>query len=517
MLGHFGVLRIINIVLGLILASGAFYLTKLYERDRAFNQFTTEIDAIASDLELEMWRGVTLLHSFRSFYQINTEVTPLRMSAFSRNAGEFSEGLIAALWLPKVSAADRAQFEQKLPPETLGISEFSATDPGRLVAAPASEQLFPVQFSEPVSLSMLPLGFDVSSMREFRSNLTMAAANDIAVGVVLGANGTQRGKHFLYAVVQPVYSAASVADWDSVVAFAMAVFDINAIFDSVVTNLPSWNSSNRIALNHASQELGVEQLVRQYAGEGIIDSQRYSYTRQLSPVAEMRWYITAEPSETYLAQSDSWLPHMFAAIILFCALLIDAYVAMIRRGQQELRRAVIIDGLTHIPNRRYFFEQLGKEWARGQRFYRPLTVMVLDVDHFKRYNDIYGHVRGDRCLADVAAVLQKALLRPGDLVARYGGEEFAIILPETSLEAAKEIAERCRKMVEDLQIEHRGNTGIGVVTVSVGVACVVAKEGISYSDLIEMADQALYWSKERGRNTVSLFRAARHNTPEVVS
>ena len=115
-------------------------------------------------------------------------------------------------------------------------------------------------------------------------------------------------------------------------------------------------------------------------------------------------------------------------------------------------------------------------------------------------------MRGDRCLHDVAQALQKSVHRPGDVVARYGGEEFAVILPETTLEAAREVAEKCRLSVQELGIEHAANANFGVVTISVGVACVVPEDALHYGDLIEMADQALYESKERGRNCVSLYR-----------
>lgn len=169
-------------------------------------------------------------------------------------------------------------------------------------------------------------------------------------------------------------------------------------------------------------------------------------------------------------------------------------------ANQELTRLSALDGLTAIANRRHFDETIAKEWRRLSRQGRPLSVLLCDVDHFKQFNDGYGHQVGDECLKAVARTLQSVLRRPADLVARYGGEEFAAILPDTDLAGAARVAESMRAAVEGLRITHRF-TSTGGVTISVGVASVTPINGDrDPATLIKRADTALYAAKQSGRN-----------------
>jgi diguanylate cyclase (GGDEF)-like protein len=161
-----------------------------------------------------------------------------------------------------------------------------------------------------------------------------------------------------------------------------------------------------------------------------------------------------------------------------------------------------IDSLTDIPNRRRFDERLDTEWRRCQRHAQPLSVIMLDVDHFKTFNDHYGHGAGDICLVTVAATLARTLSRPGDIVARYGGEEFAVILPETDITGASQMAERMREALAMQRMPQAPDTGSGMVTLSAGVASCVPDEASSATDLIAAADRKLYEAKTQGRNRV---------------
>lgn len=161
-----------------------------------------------------------------------------------------------------------------------------------------------------------------------------------------------------------------------------------------------------------------------------------------------------------------------------------------------------LDGLTGIANRRKFDDQISVEWQRALRNQYPLALLMCDVDHFKNYNDTYGHQAGDQCLKRVAAVLTEQLKRPGDLVARYGGEEFGIILPDTTLEGAVHIAQLCRQQLESLAIENKSAVPLPYITISVGAADARPGEHCSMNLLIQAADKALYAAKHRGRNVV---------------
>jgi len=173
-------------------------------------------------------------------------------------------------------------------------------------------------------------------------------------------------------------------------------------------------------------------------------------------------------------------------------------------ANQELTRLSSLDGLTSIANRRQFDETLLREWRRASRQGKPLALLLADVDRFKQFNDGYGHQVGDECLKAVARTFTGVLRRPADLVARYGGEEFAVILPDTDITGALQVAEGMRSAVENLRITHRYSQDGGVVTVSIGVASVIPgrTEGRP-ADLLKAADDALYQAKESGRNRIA--------------
>ncbi len=166
----------------------------------------------------------------------------------------------------------------------------------------------------------------------------------------------------------------------------------------------------------------------------------------------------------------------------------------------ELAELATLDGLTRIANRRKFDEHLETEWDRAIRSQQPLSLIMLDIDFFKKYNDCYGHQEGDICLTKVAQAIQGAIHRTTDLVARYGGEEFAVILPSTDLTGAETIAKRIRETVSALGISHQGSETSSIVSLSLGVACLFPTAANSPEALIFQADQALYLAKQRGRN-----------------
>ena len=159
-----------------------------------------------------------------------------------------------------------------------------------------------------------------------------------------------------------------------------------------------------------------------------------------------------------------------------------------------------------LPNRRFFEQRLEAEYGRAYREKTLLVVMVLDIDKFKRFNDTYGHLVGDRCLKAVAMAIRAQLNRPNDVAARYGGEEFCVLLPASSSEGAIYIAEQIRLAIENLEflVEDKAVA----VTISIGIAALVPAEERELQPLLNMADAALYKSKHNGRNRVTLAASA---------
>lgn len=179
----------------------------------------------------------------------------------------------------------------------------------------------------------------------------------------------------------------------------------------------------------------------------------------------------------------------------------------LKRYRDLLERISLIDGLTGIPNRREFDMKLGEEWRRAIRNGELISLIMMDIDFFKNYNDHYGHLAGDDCLRKVAKALVSTMKRPGDMVARYGGEEFACILPDTDTQGALIVAEMLLNSVSDLKIPHATSTVADHITISIGFASKLPDPGTSHESLILEADTMLYNAKKHGRKRIMWDRA----------
>jgi diguanylate cyclase (GGDEF)-like protein len=176
------------------------------------------------------------------------------------------------------------------------------------------------------------------------------------------------------------------------------------------------------------------------------------------------------------------------------------------RLQKELEELSFKDGLTGAANRRMFDSIMDIEWANARRNHQPLSLIMLDIDYFKQYNDHYGHIKGDDCLRRVAQVLSLAATRSRDFFARFGGEEFVLVLPETDAKSAEKVAERCRSLILKEQIPHEKSEVSQLLTASLGVGTIIPSHDADSIAFIEKVDRLLYMAKQKGRDCVEYGR-----------
>lgn len=187
--------------------------------------------------------------------------------------------------------------------------------------------------------------------------------------------------------------------------------------------------------------------------------------------------------------------------------IVESRTLELEKLNHKLERLSNTDGLTQLHNRRYFDQCLAKEWKRLERAHLPISLLMCDIDFFKNFNDTYGHISGDECIQTVARVILDECKRPADISARYGGEEFAVILPQTDTEGAMQVAEAIRKGVERANIPHETSQVKNIVSVSVGVGTVIPSMDLPPDHLVSLADEALYMSKNQGRDRIMVKRA----------
>ncbi len=198
-------------------------------------------------------------------------------------------------------------------------------------------------------------------------------------------------------------------------------------------------------------------------------------------------------------------PHLLMALYftglgLVAGILFGIYPQRIALLLERVRRLSVTDYLTGINNRRYFFERFKEDLARAVRYQRNLSLLMLDIDHFKHYNDLHGHQQGDALLVELTGLLSRSIRRP-DYIARYGGEEFVIVAPESGKQSAQQMAEKLRSLVEGQFFASEESQPGGNLTVSIGVAS-YPEDGRTVDELVSKSDAALYIAKDMGRNKV---------------
>lgn len=276
---------------------------------------------------------------------------------------------------------------------------------------------------------------------------------------------------------------------------------------------------------HLKPGVTFESLLRRAAQAGLVpqalgDKERWINERLLQhrqpglPIqrefAGNRWRRIVEkrlPENALLAFSTD-VTELVLREQLLCRMITerDAYAQALTEANQSLTRLSETDGLTGIANRRRFDLRLEEEWQRSRRHGFPVALLMIDIDHFKRFNDRYGHVQGDECLKQVASAMSSCAVRSTDLAARYGGEEFALLLPHADLGEASLIAERCIAALASKALPHEDSPTAPVVTVSIGVAAFKPQQSTEEPSrtLVEAADEALYRAKQSGRNRLVL-------------
>ncbi|MET0531994.1 MAG: sensor domain-containing diguanylate cyclase [Microvirga sp.] len=272
--------------------------------------------------------------------------------------------------------------------------------------------------------------------------------------------------------------------------------------------------------------IGMRQSTAPWVGGGV-PSGTYVYKSPIDGVTRLSGYqrnhiypvtlLTAVSEEQALARWTQELQSRIIGVTFLVAIIgilgWRLVGELLRREEMEAELAVLAttDGLTGLANRRAFDRQLATEWLRASREGTALSLLLIDVDQFKSFNDVYGHQAGDECLRKVARVFSENINRPGDLVARYGGEEIVVLLPDTGETGAAIVAENLRQQVETMRLRHEANPPSFILTISIGsVTRSPSRERSRMipEDLIGLADKALYRAKQSGRNCVATAKAA---------
>ncbi len=479
------------------------------EETRAINQeFEADIAQLSAVFEREVLLNLEILNALKDAVAVLPEMTSQRFAVLTRRILERSPAIQAFAWAPMILRDDVPAFTLRQRDEFVNFVIMEVSETG-LRQAQERPWYVPVQYIEPLSENRSALGFDLAS-ETLRLAALLAAKDSGKIAATAGIRLVQEPdnqKGFL--VFAPLYRApADIRALNGGVqhyGFINGVYRVGELVDQAIGE-----ELHEDILFEVYDRSGSDNVLL-FSSDNSSDQNWHSEGRYKSPVFDIagrQWVVEAVPSINFYQSRRGAFPFFVSSVGIVLSGLVFGYVllsdrknAELREAKAKLERISITDSLTGLANRRRFDAYLEREYRRAVRQGTALTLVMLDIDQFKEYNDHYGHPAGDACLKQVADALGDVVHRPADLAARYGGEEFALVLPDTA--DGTEVAESCRQVIEALRIRHEASTVAEVVTISVGIAVLTPETWHqNLTDLLHRADEALYEAKESGRNQV---------------
>jgi diguanylate cyclase (GGDEF)-like protein len=535
---------VVAVLVGIALSLAAFATGRRLEHSETEDRFREA----SSDLSVAVRRGfssrLNLVYSVAALFAASSAVERSEFRAFTAPLMARHPGVAALSWVARVPAAERVSWERRARTDYPGFRITERGVDGKMVPVGKRPEYYPVFYIEPFQGNEAALGFDLASEKVRRETLREAVTSGDAAATprlrLVQETGAQHG----FLVVLPLFQGGSApatetGRWERLSGFVTAVFRIGDIAAAVAgppgtqhlglvlcdQDAPQ-DSRFLLSINGAEEELRARGSLPcsaappsgLFAEEEMLVAGR-RWTMSILPVRG--GYSTGVTWQSWTALLGGLLLTVFVAAYLHVARLrsddvieanrrlteeVDERMRMermLRVANTKLDRLSRQDQLTRVANRRHFEETLHHEWLRAVRSHQPLSVLLVDVDYFKEFNDSYGHPEGDACLQRVAGALAFVLNRPGDLLARYGGDEFAVVLPETPPEGAMMVAQRLVAAVTELSIPHGAHPAGERVSLSVGVATMNPAEERGPELLLRQADRALYRAKEGGRARVA--------------
>ncbi|MDP2559539.1 diguanylate cyclase domain-containing protein [Psychrobium sp. 1_MG-2023] len=515
--------QVIIMLVGLLFSALAGWLIYQAEEKNVYSALKIDTDRRAASFSRDLVANTEPLYAIATLFERGEVPSIKRFNTQAKKAISRHPDIQAIEWIPKVERSKREMYEQQHR-TVFPRYKFTEHDVNKgMVSASVRDVHFPVYYVYPYQGNQQALGYDLASdPTRLQSLLSSQATGETTASASINLvqdQGQQKG----FLVLVPIYNNEpnELIDYQSqLLGFVSGVYRVSDIFYNSAlqenplgiemkvfddTNANSKASPATLLVHHKSR------LAEKVKG-GM------AYRKELPTVFGRQWSITSSPTQSYVREHHTLLPYVISSVGILLTLFVTHYVGAIHRKSKMIQRLVDertkelsianekleqvsrTDSLTELANRRYMDAFFVKEWSRAARHQTNLSVIMLDIDHFKAYNDFYGHQAGDECLKVVAQALAGIVGRPGDLVARYGGEEFSIIVAQT--ENVERIAENARLAVERLKLPHLASSTGEFISISVGVCSVIPSSHFVPNLLIKAADDALYQAKEKGRNRV---------------